>query len=417
MKKLEQYIKKASQGTFGRTRASIQEELRANIGIRIEELLLHGMNSEQALEQALTELGAPTAISSEMTRMYTMPNLFKAALPMVAITYFSFSMLSSSLAKIEYTAIGPIQTCPTQITSPDLCMQIPHGKAWLEMNSFMAELQKQGVKVEQTGQKMYVMDYVPATANTSAITKKVLLAAPELKLTFPNQKPIVMNEISRGFNALVIGRFSGSRQSFQYTMKSMREVTFQNISFERDGKTYLAPENFIATLREKTKLPIRLKGWENPKLIVGTTTISLGSSQTPVVLSNIFRDTLTFVLGNSYAKGLGLPVLISDGYQSERQGKTVRHRVHINAVNNSVYGIIHSTKNGLIVDLAPVKNGVLEFSSPHKTLSFSKNIKALGNSNGKKAIVALVEMTGLLSSNTDAFKTRLPRERRSLSLR
>ncbi len=190
------------------------------------------------------------------------------------------------------------------------------------------------------------------------------------------------------------------------------------VSFERQGKIFLAPESFIATLQAKIKLPIQIKGWNNPKLMVGKTAISLSSSQNPVVLQNVFQEILTSSLGRSYGNGLGLTVASNLGYElGMGRTKTVKHRVHLNAQNNSVYGIIHSTKNGLIVDVAPVKNGVLEFVSPLKTLNFTKNLKALANSNGKKPIVALVEMTGLLSSNTDSFITRLPRERQSTSLR
>ncbi len=412
MKQLEHYLKHATKGTFGKTRDAIRLELEANIRIRATELQLLGISEERAILKTLEELGAPNFVSTGMTGVYTMPKIAKASLPITAGIGIVIAVLSSSLANINFTDTGPLPTCTNadQIKIPDqACLVNAPGYSWLEISSLIAELKAKGVNVEKTGKKMQFPG-----GWTEQPTEKIDLPAPQLEIRFPDDQTIVLNAPTRsGFSARGFGRFETTPPTKEQLLERRKQDTklMQDmVAFTRDDKVFLNSEVFVEMIKEQSRLPVYLNGWKNPQLQVGKTTINFGSSSTPTIFAESFKNTL---FGNLIEQKLR--VLLGSGYNhtdpNKIQDVVYSHRVHLNAADNSAFGILHSSKQGFILDLAPIQNGILEFDSPFKTLRFTTNLKALDMSNGTKTVVALVRLTGRLNYSKDAFVVQMPIEK------
>jgi hypothetical protein len=101
MNNLEQYLKTASRGTYGKTRVLIRAELEANIRIRSKELEHHGLTETQAINRALEELGTPNFVSTGMTGVYTMKTFKKAVLPLSITAALFAATLPFGVAQIQ----------------------------------------------------------------------------------------------------------------------------------------------------------------------------------------------------------------------------------------------------------------------------------------------------------------------------
>ena len=101
MTALEKYLRNATRGTYGKTRALIRNELEANIKMRGKELEHHGLNETQGITKALEEIGAANLVSTGMTGVYTMPKITRAALPMAFVLTAIIVCWGISRAQIE----------------------------------------------------------------------------------------------------------------------------------------------------------------------------------------------------------------------------------------------------------------------------------------------------------------------------
>jgi hypothetical protein len=147
MTNLEQYLRNASRGTYGKTRALIRQELEANIRIRGKELEHHGLTETQAITHALEELGAANQISTGMTGVYTMPKITVAAIPAAFALTALVIALSISRAQVETTTIGTFPECDFRSTKTQ---SVPCALEanWLKLSSFKTELEKAGGTLE-----------------------------------------------------------------------------------------------------------------------------------------------------------------------------------------------------------------------------------------------------------------------------
>ena len=416
MKQLERYLNHATRGTYGKTRVLIRAELEANIRMRGKELEHHGLNETQAITRALEELGAPNFVSAGMTRVYTMPKIALATVPLAATIGIFVAVLSSSLAKISFTNTGPIPTCPPRtLKQTEFCLMNPIGFSWLEISSLIAELRAKGVKVTENGK--YVQS-LKGSFTPGSVVKYTDLPAPQLEITFPQDHKILFDKPLRsGFSSW--GFAFGESVPFTDDQKKAfwnrrNQLAQDVVAFRRNNKTYLSSHVFLDFMVAKSQLPVSLDGWENPQLQVGQTKISLGSSETPVIFLDAFKEALTAGLITAKYR-----VIVGWGYNHSEPSQTGNivypHRVHVNASDNTAYAILHSSRSGLMIDLVPVQNGMLEFNSPRKILKFTTNLKALDNSNDTKSIVSIVRLTGRLNSPKQAFTTELPKEKISHS--
>ena len=99
MKEVEQYLKSATRGLWGRKRQEVREELEAHIQERVVAYRIAGLDEEDATERTLRELGHPREVSAGMAKIYTLPTLFETSLLAAAACVLAASLSSSSLAQ------------------------------------------------------------------------------------------------------------------------------------------------------------------------------------------------------------------------------------------------------------------------------------------------------------------------------
>jgi hypothetical protein len=76
MNQLEQFLKNATQGLFGKRNLEVQEELEAHVLERARKHELLGLSREDAISRSLTELGSASVIRSGLQRTYLAKPIF-----------------------------------------------------------------------------------------------------------------------------------------------------------------------------------------------------------------------------------------------------------------------------------------------------------------------------------------------------
>ncbi len=79
MNNLEKYLSQATKGLRGTKKLELREELTNHILEKTHKYQIAGLSQEQALAQAIADLGNPKTIETAMKGVQTMSNLFKAS--------------------------------------------------------------------------------------------------------------------------------------------------------------------------------------------------------------------------------------------------------------------------------------------------------------------------------------------------
>jgi hypothetical protein len=121
---------------------------------------------------------------------------------------------------------------------------------------------------------------------------------------------------------------------------------------------------FVNQLRERSGFAIKLEGWRNPKITIGSTTLQIGSEQTPAQPWQIYSSIVGRTLMDSF-----YPKINSWGYHDNSAPHAIRTGVPIGAVYAVVTPSVNQTQ--LHIDVARVADdGVLYFDAPYKVLEF-----------------------------------------------
>jgi hypothetical protein len=86
MTPLEQYLKNATRGIWGKRKLEILEELESDITERAKKFELGGLSRDQAVQQAILELGDADAVNNGMKGIYVMPTILKTAIAAIMVT-------------------------------------------------------------------------------------------------------------------------------------------------------------------------------------------------------------------------------------------------------------------------------------------------------------------------------------------
>ncbi len=348
MTNLEKYLRNATRGTYGKTRALIRNELEANIRLRGKELEHHGLNELEAITRALEELGAANLVSTGMTGVYIMPKITRVVLPIAFAMTAIVIVLSISRAQIETTSVGTIPECnfATVNTGSNFVPCILEGN-WFKFSSFKTELEQKGGTVENTSKMM--------------------------KFSFP------------GDRTFSIPNFTNLPQNGSTT-------------FEQKGETFFLTYAVIGTVAEKSNLPVKLEGFVNPRLTVGETSINFGSSETPVKTSFFRFSNLQTQLQKDFQNaGFKLNKLTESNNNLEFRRLTIccnaspKIYAKVNDTPGTIYAAIQQRYNyKFLIDISEVKaDGKLEFMLDGPTAYFVNGFKKLKAGRGETVLLRL----------------------------
>jgi len=247
-------------------------------------------------------------------------------------------------------------------------------RGWIDVASLRATLQGSGVRVE--------------TLESS------------LRLTFPGRRetvlPTSMNLISRAAATSPAG-------------------TRTTVTSDR----YISSRTLLFGLAAGSGLPVRLQGWINPKVSVGSLHFTLGTAATPFDACEIYINVL---LNSLERQGPSLPGVsvhwarsISSGFTLEEQ-----HRLQVNDQLGTVYGLLtRDPSGGLYLDAAPVdSSGQVKLTTLWKDVTFVRNAAQLVppmQPLGIQKHAMLVRFTGWLDSGTPGVEVIVPESVRSIA--
>ena len=142
---LERYLQRATWGLPRARRQELRDELEEHLLTRIHHLMAFGAHPQDALNQALSELGAPERVSAGMTEVYLMPKLLRATALIALPALLTTLALSSAQPQVGVTYTGPPRACQE-------CAPLPADQrmiAWINMAGLERTLETQGVQVRR----------------------------------------------------------------------------------------------------------------------------------------------------------------------------------------------------------------------------------------------------------------------------
>jgi hypothetical protein len=234
MTDLERYLCLATWGLWGERKKTVRLELESHIRHKAWKYQVLGLDEAQAIARALTDLGQPQVVSAGMNQVYTMPNLLRNAFLSALLCSIGFSTLNSS-AQVVGTSQIPIKECEGGAESFTLVQGITYSCTdytfWLSLPSLRATLELKGVKFSR----------LPGNPKT-------------VRLRFPGATSDITLSISQ---------------------KSLYKIDLQNtVKTFATNPDFIPIQNFIEALKQSS-LPVRVSGWNNPRISVGDTTFTL----------------------------------------------------------------------------------------------------------------------------------------------
>ncbi len=252
---LERYLRLATWGLWGEHKRTIRLELESHVYHKAWKYQTLGLSESDAISKALTDLGAPHAVSAGMNGVYTMPNILRNTLLCAVLATLGVSNLTSGMAQVVGTTRVPITPCDQNQKSFAVgkqrlaCEQL---SVWMELSSLRKTLESKGVEITE-----------PPVQIAGRITWYV---------RFPDSQ----------------------RQLSLYV--------WQGVSFgtRNDGLAdFTTNPDFIKVpdllhLLSAMDLPVTVQGWNNPTITVGKTSFSIGTSTAPIAGNAFYNDIFDY---------------------------------------------------------------------------------------------------------------------------
>ncbi|THF71619.1 hypothetical protein E7T06_01290 [Deinococcus sp. Arct2-2] len=234
---IARYLQRSTRGLWGRQRRELRQELRGHLEARCQELRLAGLTPAEAIRHTLRELGQPEQVSLGMAQVYLLPQ-------MARVTAIGALMICTAFLAITTGSRGF-----AQVQGYQPLFALPAGPyTYLDTQSLQGELLKAGVAVSGHPQR----PVLTFTGQPNPVVVKI--GADE-----DNQTPFVTRALLRDYAT---------------------------------GKTYL-DANTLAQSLLKAGLDVRVQGWQNPELQVGTLKVKLGTAAQPVDAYNLYSLALS----------------------------------------------------------------------------------------------------------------------------
>ena len=151
---LERYLKAATRGLWGKKKLEVREELEAHILERAHKHELLGLEHQQAISNAIQELGDAREMNRGMNEVHTMPTFrfMTFSLTTIALTVVMVSSRPST-AQVSLTNDGPSIPCKDCSYSPLPKM----GVDWLSIDSLEQAFKKQDIATKRSKNLLEVL--------------------------------------------------------------------------------------------------------------------------------------------------------------------------------------------------------------------------------------------------------------------
>jgi hypothetical protein len=391
MTNLEKYLNNATRGIWSKNKLEIREELHNDLLERTRKHQLAGLSQEAATTRAIQELGDARVLNRGMTGVYMMPTFFKSAVAAVMISLALVLNMQPSIAQVTSTTRIPIPQC-LESKSP----------------SFDAILQNKTVQVS--------CDNGSLSVSLSSL-KKVLQPLNVKVLEYP--------DVAYKYIGLTFPEGSTALLNIYYA----RVIEFPDSSIKPDLDYINA--SALLTAISLTPLNVRISGWENPRISVGKTTFTLGTTDNQVLASSLYFDLIRASLDDLFpAQMTSEPFLHASPSSPMIFNEKVKylyvHKIRYNAEPGTVlvvvsretdYGVFQAPKGEKQskfmrrVFLTPVKqDGTFEYSSRSKTLHFENQINKLKPlvDNGMSDVIVLRLLGDFSFNSKEQFQTIKP---------
>jgi hypothetical protein len=372
MTDLEKFLRQASRGLWGRERQTVRRELESHIRHRAQRYEVSGSSELEAIKLAIADLGEAREINSGMKGVYSVPSTIRAGVLTAALATFFFMGTQLSTAQISGWSTP---TC-------------------LKLNS-----SGYSVNVQENNKER---DFALSCE--------------------PNFLWIAMGSLRSTLGPLGV--------KFIATSPEYHEVRFPGgLPFMAINEGGIMIFDFVNSLKS-TNLSVQIEGWDNPKITVGQTSFTLGSSEHPITGSSVYatllyRDLLMYfpgLIGDPLVRDTAGSTLFT---QLRKELKpTMPHFVHtiqtklkpgtvVAVLSNDTFwlepknipsGEGYRFPNGVAkfgrAFIAPVTdNGTITYDSGSRSLAIVQPEQMKPTVVNGHAMVALLQFTGHLSQH------------------
>jgi hypothetical protein len=253
MTDLEKFLRQASRGLWGRERQTVRQELESHIRHRANRYEVSGSSEIDAIKLAIADLGEPRAINSGMRGVYSVPSTIRVGVVSAVMAASMFMGIQLSTAQVTGT---------TKFLTPACVEQ--------QQNSF-----KLG-NIE-----------LPCDGNDFSVQLESLRSVLEpLGVQFDiGEISTVIKWPEKAYSILT----TESVQSFIQREKPLELIPIP------PARGFIPLFNFFDALRS-SGLPVQISGWDSPKISVGQTKFTLGSTTQPVPGSSVYPTLLNWRL-------------------------------------------------------------------------------------------------------------------------
>jgi hypothetical protein len=244
MTDLERFLRQATRGLWGQERQIVRQELESHVRHRAQRYEIDGSSEVEAIKLAIADLGEPREINSGMKGVYTLASTIRAGVMTALIA--TFTLMGTQLGSAQISAWS----------SPTCLKLSPSGYS---------------VNVKENNKER---DFT-----LSCEPNFLWVAVGSLR---PTLEPLGIK--------------------FADTTDDYHEVRFPNgWPFRITNNGGILIFDFVNILKG-SNLPIQITGWDNPKITVGKTSFTLGSSENPITGSSVYatllyRDLLMYFPG------------------------------------------------------------------------------------------------------------------------
>ncbi|PTA67250.1 permease prefix domain 1-containing protein [Deinococcus arcticus] len=339
---LNAFLRRASWGLPEGRRQELWDELAEHVLTRTDHLLLSGLSPQDALTQALRELGPPSRVTLGMAKVYSMPKLFLAA----AAAALGLSAALYALAGgRDVTFTLPVLT--QQPVKPSCIRGTVPTATGLTIVS------------QQGGVTCY-------TFNDANAYKGVFLSGNDLQQAINAQ----------GGKATL----RGARLSIDLPGLTTGGGDL-NATFAKDGRPYYDAATVVGTL--STPLSVTLRGFKAPQVQIGNLKLQLGQPGTNV--GRAFYNPLALhLISRLLPRDQATPLrTVSGGWFAAAPGETLKgpaHTVLTELPEGEVVMLVTKRAgNTFMADTAEVKaGGSVSLKSEAANLRFVTDPDQLG---------------------------------------
>ena len=270
MTDLEKFLRQASKGLWGAQRQTVRRELESHVRHRANRYEVSGSSEIEAIKLAIADLGEARAISAGMRQTYTVPTTIRGGMLLAGMAMLGFMGTQLSIAQIGVDNRYPTPECIEQhkttfsIGTDQLPCDQMHSISLANLRTILEPL---GVVFE-------------VNANTPRTTT----------LRFPEG------------NAANLYEFED--QNWKDSKGNPATISVL------PGRTLLY--EFFSQLRA-TALPVRIQGWNNPRITVGKTSFTVGTNEQPLSADVLYSSLLYSRSDTELPGGNAEPLLFGTG--------------------------------------------------------------------------------------------------------